>query len=90
MSVGVVSQHDLPGRSPENQASEEDNATQDVVAMQVTIVCLVLLNLLPAMAGAIGTLTTTQSDSEHSPGTQEAVVERSADQARPYCSWSVG
>ena len=31
--------------------------------MQVTIVCLMLLNLLPAMAGAIGTHTTTQSDS---------------------------
>ena len=32
-------------------------------AMQVTIVCLVLLNLLPVTAGAIGTHTTTQSDS---------------------------
>jgi hypothetical protein len=32
-------------------------------AMQVTIVCLVLLTLLPAMAGAIGTFTTTQADS---------------------------
>jgi hypothetical protein len=31
--------------------------------MQVAIVCLVLLNLLPATAGAIGTHTTTQSDS---------------------------
>jgi hypothetical protein len=33
--------------------------------MQVTVVCLVLLNLLPATAGAIGTHTTTQSDSRH-------------------------
>ena len=32
-------------------------------AMQVTIVCLMLLNLLPTPAGAIGTHTTTQSDS---------------------------
>jgi hypothetical protein len=32
-------------------------------AIQVTIVCLVLLNLLPVTAGAIGTHTTTQLDS---------------------------
>ena len=62
-------------------------------AMQVTIVCLVLLNLLPAMAGAIGTLTTTQSDSRQvvAAAPREAGGrEVGGARARPYCSWSVG